>query len=123
MANEPAARLAPACVRRFVERGQIVMQKSPRLLSLLVGTALISVLSTSCAENGTLFAAPSGSPSASAGDRALASARAARANDDRDTAAKGLAYLVSVAPDNGDVLGEYAKVLTEMGQPHEALAY
>ena len=99
------------------------MYTSTRLVSLMIGTALVSIFAASCAENATPFAASPESPSATVLDRALESARAARNEGDLNTAASRLAYLVSVAPDDARVLGEYAKVLTEMGKPDDALTY
>lgn len=98
------------------------MRKSVRLVGLMAGTALVAFLGSSCAEN-PLFASRSDTVSATLVDRALNAARIARANGDLNAAASKLAYLVSVAPDNADVVSEYGKVLTEMGQPDEALAY
>src|SRR5262249_6286148 len=105
------------------EVGVSGMYTTTRLVGLMMGTALITIFAASCAETGTPFAASSDSPSASVLDRALASARAARNDGDLNTAASRLAYLVSVAPDDVRVVGEYAKVLTEMGRPDDALIY
>src|SRR6516225_3000467 len=98
------------------------MRKSVRLIGLMTGTALVAFLGSSCAEN-PMFATRSDFPAAGVLDRALNAARMARANGDLNAAASKLAYLVSIAPDNADVLSEYGKVLTEMGQPDEALIY
>ncbi len=98
------------------------MRRSKRQLGLLLGTALSLVMVGACAETGDLFATQSDA-AASMVDRALTAARVARQNGDLNSASSKLAYLVSIAPDNAEVLGEYGKVLTEMGQPEEGIAY
>src|SRR5215831_15024728 len=104
------------------QRLGVSMRKSVRFVGLMAGTALVAFLGSSCAEN-PLFASRSDSLPANVVDHALNAARSARANGDLNGAASKLAYLVSVAPDNADVLSEYGKVLTEMGQPDQALVY
>jgi tetratricopeptide (TPR) repeat protein len=96
-----------------------------RLTAHLVGSVFVALLGTGCAQVGS---SPSTltSPSpqqADIVDHALNAAKAARAAGDLNGAAAKLAYLVSVAPDNVGVLSEYAKVLTELGRPDDALAY
>jgi len=98
------------------------MRRSKRQLGLLLGTALSLVMVGACAETGDLFATQSDA-AASMVDRALTAARVARQSGDLNSASSKLAYLVSIAPDNAEVLGEYGKVLTEMGQPEEGIAY
>jgi Flp pilus assembly protein TadD len=98
------------------------MPRSKRQLGLLLGTALSLVMVGACAQTGGFFSSQSDA-SASLVDHALNSARLARQSGDLDTASRRLAYLVSIAPDNAEVLGEYGKVLTEMGRPDDGIAY
>jgi len=93
-----------------------------RLTARLVGSAFVALLGTSCAELGSPFDGPA-PQQADIVDHALNAAKAARANGDLNGASAKLAYLVSVAPDNAGVLAEYAKVLTQLGQPDDALVY
>lgn len=99
------------------------MNRKHRLVGLMTGSALAALLSISSAESNWLFDSKSDQEAASVVERALNAAKAARQNGDLDGAAAKLAYLVSMAPDNADVLAEYGKVLTEMGRPDDALIY
>lgn len=56
-------------------------------------------------------------------DGEIRRAQLLRAKGDYDDAARALAQLMLIAPDDGRVVGEYGKVLEQQGQSRQALAF
>lgn len=106
-----------------------------RLFARNIAIALCAVWAAGCGTAGAQDATnlPAAGQTADAGlaadnlpgtlDGEIARAHALRAKGNFDDAAKALGQLMLVAPDNPQVVGEYAKVLTQQGRAQEAVPF